>query len=87
VRVKSLHIYPVKGCQAATVQNSAVTAEGLAQDRLWMPVDAEGKSLLQWAHPKLARVSVKLTPAGIALSAPGLQDIHVDTPDADAPRR
>lgn len=85
MRVKSLHVYPVKGCQAVTLEKSAVNAQGLAQDRLWMPVDADGKSLLQWAHPKLARVGVRLTPAGIALSSPGLQDIHIDTPDADSP--
>lgn len=83
--VKSLHIYPVKGAAAVNLTESDVQPHGLAHDRCWVPVDTDGRALLQWAHPHLAQVRVRLTPQGIALSAPQMPDIAVMTPDKGAP--
>ena len=85
MRVKSLHIYPVKGCQSVDLTQSLITASGLAQDRCWMPVGADGKVVLQWALPVLASVKVEMTKDGIALSAPDMPNIRIATPDETAP--
>jgi hypothetical protein len=84
MRVKSLHIYPVKAMQAVDMIEASVETRGLSRDRRWMLIDANGKFISQREQPKLAQVRARPTPEGLVLSAPQRQDIPVATPDANS---
>ncbi len=85
MRVQSLHIYPVKAFHAIDITESAVETRGLAHDRRWMLVDANGKFISQREYPQLAQIKLRLTPEGMLLSAPGQENISVATPDKESP--
>ena len=80
----SIHIYPVKGCRGIDLRASAVEPWGLAGDRRWLIVDADGRFVSQREQPGLARVVVRPGPApagGIEVSAPGRPPLPVPAPE------
>ncbi|GMA26582.1 molybdenum cofactor biosynthesis protein [Luteimicrobium album] len=77
MRVASLHVYPVKGCHRIDLDEAVVEPWGLAGDRRWLTVDADGKLVSQREVRALATVRPRLTGAGVRLSAPGLEDLDV----------
>ena len=80
----SIHIYPVKGCRGIDLRASAVEPWGLAGDRRWLIVDADGRFVSQREQPGLARVVVRPGPApagGIEVSAPGRPPLSVPAPE------
>jgi len=77
MRVASLHVYPVKGCHRIDLDHAAVEPWGLAGDRRWLPVDANGKLVSQREVRALATVRPRLTDMGVRLSAPGLDALDV----------
>ena len=87
MRVASLHIHPVKGMRALDVQRARVEARGLAGDRRWLAVDADGVFLTQRSHPHMATMNAALSPNGLKLSADGFGEIEIATPVGDARRR
>ncbi|MCE9507620.1 MAG: MOSC domain-containing protein [Alphaproteobacteria bacterium] len=84
MQVKSLHIYPVKAMQAIDMIEAPVETRGLSHDRRWMLVDANGRFISQREQPKLAQVKVRLSPAGLFLSAPEQPEIFIATPDTNS---
>lgn len=52
--IASLHLHPVKSCASLAVAQAEVAATGLAGDRLWMLVDADGLFVSQREHPRMA---------------------------------
>jgi hypothetical protein len=84
MQVKSLHIYPVKATRAIDMTEASVETRGLSHDRRWMLIDANGRFISQREQPKLAQVRVRLSPAGLFLSAPGQQEIFIATPDTNS---
>lgn len=88
VQIAELTSYPVKGCAGVPAQEAALTAAGLAHDRGFMVVDAEGSFRSQRGEPRLARVRPEVTADGtrLTLRAPGLEPVAVEV-DADGPRR
>ena len=87
--VHSLFIYPVKGCAAVELDASAVTSTGLAHDREFMLVEADGGAFLsQRKVPGMAVLRPRVLDDGarLVVSAPGLPDLaHVTR--FDGPRR
>ncbi len=83
--VASLHIYPVKGCRAVDLTEAALEQRGLAHDRRWMIVDANGKFITQREQPKLATIRAEIEAGELVLSHAG-GDICVKPPSPDAPR-
>lgn len=75
--ISSLHIYPVKSLQGITLPQAALTTQGLAFDRQWMLVDAEGKFVTQRQLPTLARIRVRLTAASLELEHAGLPPLSI----------
>ena len=55
----SVHIYPLKGCRAVDLDEAVVEPWGLAGDRRWLLVDADGQFLTQREHPALARLGLR----------------------------
>lgn len=87
-----LNLYPIKSCGGIALREATITAAGLMYeqiyDREWMVVDAEGISLTQRTHPKLALVTPRIKADTLELRAPGMLrlEIPLGLPDpTDAP--
>jgi len=71
MRIAALWVYPVKSCAGVRVQASTLTDKGLAWDRAWMVVDAEGEMLTQREWPAMAHIQPQLDDTHLCLDAPG----------------
>ena len=80
MRITALATYPVKGCHRLEHDEAGVEPWGLAGDRRWMMVDAEGIGITQRDTPLLTQLSARPRPGGLTLSAPGHRDLAVDEP-------
>lgn len=78
--INALWVYPVKSCAGIAVEHAELTATGLAHDREWMVVDANGDFLTQRSHPRMVLIAPQLvsTPCGegvtLVLRAPGIPE-------------
>ncbi|MFJ6215948.1 MOSC domain-containing protein [Streptomyces sp. NPDC092296] len=87
-RVSALHIYPLKSGRRLSPATARVEPWGLAGDRRWMLVDAEGRFVSQRDLPRLALVRAEplpggLLPGGLLLDAPGAVPLRVEAPTAE----
>jgi uncharacterized protein YcbX len=73
----ALLVYPIKACAGMPVQELELGAHGVVGDREWAIVNAQGETTWQGAHPRLALVHPRVTPAGLRLEAPGAVPIEV----------
>jgi uncharacterized protein len=80
IRVSGLHVYPVKSARGLTVERWPVDAFGLAEDRRFMVVDAQGAFMTQRRHPHMALLSVELLEEELRLTYPGQQPLTVKRP-------
>jgi uncharacterized protein YcbX len=84
-----LNLYPIKSCAGIALREATITAAGLMSelihDREWMVVDANGVSLTQRTHPKLALITPRIKADTLELRAPGMLRLEVplDLPDPD----
>ncbi|MEV5508516.1 MOSC domain-containing protein [Streptomyces orinoci] len=79
--LKAIHFYPVKSMAGCAPGEAAVEPWGLAGDRRWMPVDADGRALTQRQLPRLALASARPAPGGgLLLTAPGAGPLEVAVP-------
>lgn len=77
----AIGLYPLKGARGGAVQDAAVTPRGLAGDRLWMIVDAQGKFVSQRSHPELALLETAGRQDSLELSLPGRPTLACPVPD------
>ncbi len=78
--ISSLHVYPVKSCAGHELTRAELDARGIRDDRSWIIAkDGGGPSgmLTQREAPTLALVQPALSAGGLALSAPGMEDLKV----------
>ena len=88
VKLRSLHLYPVKSCHRIDVDRATPGERGLQGDREWMITDDAGRFLTQRTHPALALVQPSHTETALVLRHPLLPTIAVPRlPDAHWPRR
>ena len=80
MRVRNLFTYPVKGCHRLAHDAAVVERCGLAGDRRWMIVDADGVGVTQREIPRLTRLTARPRAGGLTLGAPGLDDLTIDEP-------
>jgi uncharacterized protein YcbX len=85
MKVKSLHIYPLKSGRAIDRDEAEVTAWGLAGDRRYMVVDRGGKFITQRELQALAQVTAVAAHGALHLSKAG-SDEHL-TVSFDPDRR
>jgi uncharacterized protein len=66
IRLSALHIYPIKSARGLSLPEAELTGRGLAHDRRFMLVDAEGLFLTQRQLPAMARLvpALQLPAAG-----------------------
>jgi uncharacterized protein len=85
MRIKSLHSYPVKGCHRLDHDAAVVEPWGLAGDRRWMMIDADGVGITQRDTQRLTQLTARPRPGGLLLTAPGLPPLDVPEP-VDGPK-
>jgi uncharacterized protein YcbX len=85
MRIASLHTYPIKGCRRLDSDAASVEPWGLAGDRRWMLVDADGVGITQRIVPALALLVVRPRVGGLTVQAPGQPDLEVAEP-VDGPK-
>jgi uncharacterized protein YcbX len=79
--IGDLVVHPVKSLAPVPVASAAVEPWGLAGDRRWMLVDADGKMVSQREDPRLGQISATLpTPGTLLLAAPGQEPLAVAEP-------
>lgn len=81
MQVHSLHTYPVKGGAGTAHEAVGLSLKGLAGDRRWMIVDAEGLFVSQREIAELALLRVAAEPDGVWLGVPGQAELFVSRPD------
>jgi len=77
IRVRSLHIYPVKSCRGIDLERVAIAPTGFQFDRQWMLVAPDGAFLSQRSHPELAQVSTRIEGDRLILGASGRSRLEV----------
>lgn len=85
--VDALYIHPVKSTRGHAVNRAVVEPWGLADDRRWMVVDADGHQLTAREHPALLSVTavpVNGRPGHLDLGRPGAADLSVAIGDPAA---
>jgi uncharacterized protein YcbX len=80
-RLAALACYPVKSCAGLALDAAAVGARGLAGDRAWMLVDAEGRFVTGRQEGRLVKVCARPGPDGLELAAPGMPSLRIGIPD------
>lgn len=66
-RIAALWVFPIKSCAGISVPQAVLTPTGLAHDRAWMVVDAEGEMVTQRELPHMALIQPALVYEGDAL--------------------
>jgi uncharacterized protein YcbX len=81
-RIAALWVFPIKSCAGISVQQAVLTPAGLAHDRAWMVVDAEGEMVTQRELPRMALIQPELVDSGVGLAelvlhASGMAALHL----------
>jgi len=76
----SIHIYPLKSGAPLALDQAVVEKRGLARDRRWMLVDANGKFVTGRQQPRLTLIRAQPLENGLRLSAPDMPDIDLAAP-------
>ena len=84
IHLSSLRLYPLKSALGVEVSRCRVDEFGLARDRRFMVVNADGRFMTQRRHPHMSLLRAELTDDGLALSFPGHGALNVSRPDACA---
>lgn len=82
-----LWVYPVKSCAGIRVPDAELLDTGLAWDRTWMVVDAEGEFVSQREYPRMAWIQPRLRLDSVELRAPGMLPLHLALEAAEQPCR
>lgn len=86
MRLISLHLYPLKSAAGFSVDALDIQPRGPRHDRRWLVVDAAGRFITARQVSAMVLIRVAVTGDGLRLSAPGLADLDVSPPSADAMR-
>ncbi|OJH33690.1 MOSC domain-containing protein [Cystobacter ferrugineus] len=84
--LSSLSIYPLKSCAELPLTHATVEPLGLQHDRRWMAVRSDGTCMTGRELPGFVHLRAVPVPEGLHLSAPGMPELVVPVPPADAPR-
>jgi uncharacterized protein YcbX len=78
MRVAAIHTYPVKGCYRFDHREAAVESWGLAGDRRWLILDADGVMLTQREDSAMVRIKPESDGDRLTLRADGHSTITVE---------
>jgi uncharacterized protein YcbX len=77
LQIEQLWIYPVKSCAGIRLQQAGLEPAGLAWDRTWMVVDADGVFVSQRELPRMALIQPAFRNGQLELNAPGMPPLHL----------
>lgn len=85
IRIKSIHIYPVKSMAGIELNFSEVERKGLKHDRRWMLVDETGRFLSQREFSKLALLQPSIAGNQLVITdkSGALDDISIEIKEPD----
>lgn len=86
MRLGSIHVYPVKSTRGLQVASAQVEPWGLAGDRRYMVVDADGMVLTARDHPRMLAVAATPEGRGLKLTGPHADPLQV-SPEPGTPTR
>lgn len=80
--IAALWVFPIKSCAGISVQQAVLTGTGLAYDRAWMVVDADGEMVTQRELTRMALIQPELVYkvtglAELVLHASGMAALHL----------
>lgn len=84
MELSGLFIHPMKSCAPLAVESVRLHWRGLEHDRRWMAVDPSGRFITGRELPRLTLVRAIPGDGELLLQAPGMPDLHVPVPPADA---
>jgi len=70
IHLQSIHQHPVKSCTPITISRGWIDSLGLAGDRRYMLIDADGKFMTARKYPKLTTLQATSINQGLVLAAP-----------------
>lgn len=85
--IEQLWIYPIKSCAGISLTEAELTETGLAYDRSWMVVDAQGDFVTQRELPRMALIQPSFKLGQLVLRAPGMLALHLALDAAESPLR
>ena len=79
MQVSELHVYPIKSVRGIQVPRAPLDDRGFQFDRRWMLIDEENVFISQREAHRMALIDVTLSPTGLALAAPGMENAMLPT--------
>ncbi|MGB4858126.1 MAG: MOSC domain-containing protein [Dokdonella sp.] len=76
--LSSIHRYPFKSAAGETLASAVVESLGLAGDRRWMAVDANGRFITAREHGRMWLISATLDDDALQLATGGAATIRID---------
>ena len=77
--LRGLYYYPIKSCRGASLDEADVGPRGIAADRHWMVVDADGNFLSQRELPRMALIEPRLRNGTLEVAAPETEPLTIPT--------
>jgi len=84
--VSALFIHPLKSAAGIAVDAADVEPRGLRNDRRWLLVDDDSRFVTGRQQSRLPLIRAEPTADGLHLQAPGMPELSVARPPADAER-
>jgi uncharacterized protein YcbX len=85
--IEQIWVYPIKSCCGVALTEAELTDTGLAFDRAWMVVDAEGEFVTQRELPRMALIQPTFKHGQLVLRAPGMLALHLSLEAAEWPHK
>jgi uncharacterized protein YcbX len=85
IHISGLFIYPIKSCAGIALDHAQLMPTGLAQDRRWMVVNAQGRFVTQREQGRMALIAPLLQGAGLQATAPDMPLLTVAGTAQDLP--
>ncbi|WP_157263582.1 MOSC domain-containing protein [Azohydromonas aeria] len=86
LRLHALTVYPVKSCAGIALEQALLTPTGLAHDRAWMLVDADGDFASQRQWPRLQLIRPAFEGDTLLLHAPDMLPLALPLQVQGTPR-
>jgi uncharacterized protein YcbX len=86
ITLAAIHIHPVKSCAPLALASAAVEGRGLAHDRRYLVVDADGRFLTGRQLPQLTLLRALPVAGGLALDGPGMPALTLAAPEGNPER-
>lgn len=76
--LSAIWIFPLKSARRIAVSQIEALPRGLALDRRWLLVDAEGKAITMRERPRMARIQVTIAQDTLRFDAPSMEPLQLD---------